>query len=873
MNKQIRALLCLLATALFFSNSVVMAQTSFQDVAPNSINLDAISSLRTGGVIEGVGENKYEPLRNINRAEFVKIATLMLPEAKNMISSCIKAEDREKGFVKLKDVKADVWYAPYVCVAVEQGLVKGYSDQTFKPERNISFAEASKIVLNVFDHKDVSEDGKEWFSNYLEKMEELRDIPTDVKGPHSLITRGQMAEIVWRLKDNIDYKPSQTASELNKSKLLTGEAFPKIESCIELEEKVAARNYRVNYLVEDSMVLTVASESAAGAAQVAPMATKSANESSAREADYSQTNIQVAGVDEADIVKNDGSYIYVVRKNTVRIFQATPAEELKELSKVDFGKENFSPNEIYVTGDKLVVVGREWHNYMPRSEKMAMDIAPGYYGESMTKVYIFDISDRSNPEEERNVAIQGDLTSSRRIGEYVYLVMNKYPSFSYPMPLAEDLLPRMTDSAMKEEVNVETNAEVKVEDSVSEMDVMVEENSVPLVDCDDISYFPGFNEPNYLIVAAIPLNDLSKTVEREVILGAGSQVYSSLRNLYVATYEYNYPEVVDSANPVDGEYGEMTAIYKFDLNEGKVKFSKKGSVPGNILNQFSMDEYGPNFRIATTKYGYKSNEWLETNNLFVLNSDLQVVGSIRDIAPGERIYSTRFMGDRGYMVTFKKVDPLFVFDLKDPKNPKILGKLKIPGFSDYLHPYDENHIIGFGKDTVEPSEEESARGFRDFAWYQGMKIAMFDITNVEEPKQKFVEVIGDRGTDSELLYNHKALLFDKSKNLMAFPISVAEIPADEKEEASGSSYGDTIFQGAYVYNVDLENGFTLKGKVTHYDDPEAFVKAGDYFYGEQGLNISRVVRIGDYLYSISEDVIKALTLDKVEEKKKIEIVD
>jgi uncharacterized secreted protein with C-terminal beta-propeller domain len=145
------------------------------------------------------------------------------------------------------------------------------------------------------------------------------------------------------------------------------------------------------------------------------------------------------------------------------------------------------------------------------------------------------------------------------------------------------------------------------------------------------------------------------------------------------------------------------------------------------------------------------------------------------------------MGDRGYMVTFKKVDPLFVIDLKDPRSPKILGALKIPGYSDYLHPYDENHIIGFGKDT-----EEVGNG----AFYQGMKIAVFDVTDVTNPIEMFKENIGDRGTDSELLRNHKALLFSKDKNLLAFPVTVMEVKNKNKaDKESIFQYGEFAFQG------------------------------------------------------------------------------
>jgi len=284
------------------------------------------------------------------------------------------------------------------------------------------------------------------------------------------------------------------------------------------------------------------------------------------------------------------------------------------------------------------------------------------------------------------------------------------------------------------------------------------------------------------------------------------------------------------------------------------------------LNQFSMDENDGYFRIATTTGSMTgTGESQSKNHMFVLNSDLEVVGKIEDIAPGESIYSVRYMGDRAYMVTFRKVDPLFVIDLAEPQNPQILGKLKIPGYSDYLHPYDENHIIGFGKDAAVVNNEEGSWGWADednlAAYYQGMKIAMFDVTDPNNPIEMWKEEIGDRGTESELLHNHKALLFSKEKNLLAFPISVATV--DEKN-AKAWSYGETTFVGAYVYEITLENGFVLKAKLSELSN-EDWKKMGSYYWrGDK--DIDRLIYIGDVLYTISDNVYSAYDMSKNYEK-------
>jgi uncharacterized secreted protein with C-terminal beta-propeller domain len=306
-----------------------------------------------------------------------------------------------------------------------------------------------------------------------------------------------------------------------------------------------------------------------------------------------------------------------------------------------------------------------------------------------------------------------------------------------------------------------------------------------------------------------------------------------------------------------------TNIYKFALQAGKVQYYGTGTVPGRILNQFSMDENGGYFRVATTSdETWNNDQYTSSNNIYVLNQDLQLIGKLENIAPGEKIYSTRFTGDRAYMVTFQQVDPFFVVDLKDPSNPMILGKLKIPGYSDYLQPYDENHIIGFGKDAVQ------AKGWngQSQAFYEGMKIALFDVTDVNNPIEMSQALIGDRGTDSELLQNHKALLFSAEKNLLAFPVTVMEV---ENQTTPGQTanlipaYGTFAFQGLYVYSIDLVKGLQYRGRISHLSN-EDYLKAGDVWY-DTDKNIDRGLYIGDTLYTLSSAMIKANNISDLAE--------
>jgi uncharacterized secreted protein with C-terminal beta-propeller domain len=254
-----------------------------------------------------------------------------------------------------------------------------------------------------------------------------------------------------------------------------------------------------------------------------------------------------------------------------------------------------------------------------------------------------------------------------------------------------------------------------------------------------------------------------------------------------------------------------------------------------------MDEYNGYFRIATTS----TREHRLENNLYVLDPDLEMAGELENLAHGENLHSARFMGEKCYLVTFKKTDPLFVIDLSVPYLPAVLGELKIPGYSDYLHPYDETHLIGVGKET-------EAAEYGDFAWYQGLKLSLFDVTNATEPKQMDKTVIGDRGTDSEALSNPKAFLFDNSRNLLVIPVNLAVVNRT-LYEAGPSAYGEFVWQGAYVYNITLDGGFLLRGTLTHVDNQTSPENSAYW--------ITRALYIENTLYTISDEIIQLNSYD------------
>ncbi|MFH1393597.1 MAG: beta-propeller domain-containing protein [Candidatus Micrarchaeota archaeon] len=523
--------------------------------------------------------------------------------------------------------------------------------------------------------------------------------------------------------------------------------------------------------------------------------------------DYSGTNVQVEGVDEADIVKSDGEYLYIFSRGRVVIVDAYPALEAKKLSEIETG--SYSA-EFFVNGDKLVIFANEDYQSVG--------------------VKIYDISDRQNPELEEDLVVDGYYVNSRMIGDYVYLIASE-PVYYWleggkPLP------------------------EVK-------KDGLIMDDVVDSCGCSEVQYFDDMPQvESFTSVVSIDLE--SGDVSNEVfVTGSAEGMYVSQDNIYLVHTTYGYEPgpselAVAAATGVRiwKEAGESTIIHKLSIDAGDVGYIGKGAVPGHVLNQFSMDEYDGSFRIATTvgNVARNADQATSVNNLYILDTDMGLVGALEDLAPGEKIYSARFMGKRAYVVTFRKVDPLFVIDLEDPENPEVLGKLKIPGYSDYLHPYDENHIIGLGKDAI-PADEG------DFSWYQGVKLSLFDVSDVEHPKEISVVSIGDRGTESYALHDHRAFLFDREKNLLVIPVLLAEIHEEQYPEGLPPyASGDYTYQGAYVFGVSPEEGFSLRGKVTHLDGEDAFEKSGYYFDSE--YSVKRSLYMDDVLYTISDMKVK-----------------
>jgi len=537
---------------------------------------------------------------------------------------------------------------------------------------------------------------------------------------------------------------------------------------------------------------------------------------------YSKTNIQIEGVDEADIVKTDGEYIYIMSEKNITILKAYPADEAKILSKIKF---NGTLKGVFISDDRLVVF-EETSPY----EIYGIDrepISDSYTWRTFIKVY--NVVDRGNPDLSRNVSLDGNYFNSRMIGDYVYAVIN-HPAYYFE---DEVKLPKIYSDGSVEEI--------------SPLDI----------------YYSNVTDYNYSFTTIVAINvqkDAQKPTVQPFLFGTTSNMYVSPNNIYIT-----HPYTTRAERMEIPQALEKTVIHRIRVENGQIKYRASGEVSGYVLNQFSMDEYNGHFRIATTTGQiWGLGESTSKNHVFIMDSNLEITGRLEDLAPGERIYSARFMGDRGYLVTFKKIDPLFVLDLSDASNPQVLGQLKITGYSDYLHPYDETHIIGIGKETVEGEGG-------DFAWYQGIKISLFDVSDVESPKEVAKYEIGDRGTDSPVLRDHKAFLFDKSKNLLVIPVTVAQInPAEYPGEIPPYAYGDFVWDGAYVFQISLEKGLELQGRITHLDNGAEQLLKSEFYYDFQ-YSVKRSLYIDNVLYTISDHKIKLNSLTDLGEINELNI--
>lgn len=439
--------------------------------------------------------------------------------------------------------------------------------------------------------------------------------------------------------------------------------------------------------------------------------------------DYSSTNIQETGVDEGDVVKTDGKYLYILgNDNKLHIIKAD-GSNLDESASIEFKDFAETIEEFYISKDTLSLITTTSTTTM-QSGSMASgesivedDIAWSDSADAkkdiysvnrnlITKLYTYDISDRSAPKLTGTTTQDGYYQTSRKTGDYIYL-------FSEYTPVIKET---REDSTIIPKINGK---------------------DLPSSDI----YIPEFlNSSTYLIVTAIDTNSPDKILTKKAIVSATYLYYVSNENIYICTNDWN-----GTTN--------TTQIMKFRYEKGSITPISAAEAKGSLNNSFSLNEHNGYLRIVTTSYSENTGN---VNNLYVFDESLNPCGKLENLAPGETIQSARFMGDTGYFVTFRQMDPLFSVDLSDPEHPKLLGELKITGFSSYLHFYGKDKLLGIGYE-VDP----------DTGIYKGMKLSMFDLSDPSNVKEVHKYIIQD-ANDSEGLINYKAIMINPDKNLFGF---------------------------------------------------------------------------------------------------------
>jgi inhibitor of cysteine peptidase len=495
------------------------------------------------------------------------------------------------------------------------------------------------------------------------------------------------------------------------------------------------------------------------------------------QADYSTTNLQTEGVDEGDMIKTDGTYIYILRTDgTVIIFDAKKQKKVAEISPdTKEGERTYS--EMYVDNRQLILVGELYRN------ELESDTADVYYMNHSyeTIMVTYNLSDISSPKKVGTFSQDGSYRTSRKVGNYVYLFSDFY-----------------CHDEENGRVFPQVDGKVIAEDDIYVPDVL--------------------RQTNYLVMASVNTRHPDKAVDQKTLLDSGAQFYISRKSIYVIRTDWKTGQTCSD-------------VIRFEFNNGKIKGVSAAILKGELTDTFAINEYDGYLRMMLTDWSGTSGG--PTNRVYVVDMDMNVCGRIENLAEGETIYSARFMGNTGYFVTYRNTDPLFSVDFSDPKEPKIIGELKVTGFSDYLHFYGDGKLMGLGWET-DPDTGEM----------KGLKLSMYDITDPANVKEENKIVL--KGIDiCDALNDYKKILIDAEKNIIGF---------------SAGDYDENGYHGTYfVFSYDSEGGF--KAKVNHALDGES-----DYGYVSSYETIGGLY-IGNDLYVVEEDKITVYDMNSEIENK------
>jgi hypothetical protein len=611
-------------------------------------------------------------------------------------------------------------------------------------------------------------------------------------------------------------------------------------NCADLEAYIKEQaTHEMNDWIEYYIRMSTSQSTRGLAAAVttgAPVARPEASE-------FTTTNTQERGVDEADFVKNDGSRIFVLHDRQLLGLAAWPAAS----TALEFAHpiEGY-PTEMFLDRDRIAVFSRvslkrafakaglAWppsafeSGGNGTSAQASFCLSCPAYADGL-KVTVLDVSGREPVVLAEHYA-QGSYLSSRRIGSSVRLVTTaplRGPQLRY---WPSDGTSRLSF----ERLRLKNLALIQASTLGDWLPHAVSNDGSGAFrglaqSCSD---FYATTAPARLGLTTVSTFDLDRPalpVSHSSILNATDHVYASRDALYVTAYHYWY-----SWEGQDGS-DDFTYLHKFDIRDPvRARYAASGGVRGHILDQFSMGESGGLLRVATTGASWRSGRSDQANSVFVLANQggrLRSVGELRGLAPGERIYSARFLDDRGYLVTFKKVDPLFTIDFRNPSQPRVAGELKVPGFSTYIHPLDSDHLLTIGREAADTGG--------DFALFQALNLQVFGVSDPAAPRLVHKQIFGSRSSSSTALYDYKAFNFFAARGLLAIPFY----------DYPSSRLGARPLSTLELFRVTLRDGIAPLGSIDHADLAQPARYSG-YPWG-YSPEVRRSVMMEDYVYSIS----------------------
>lgn len=533
-----------------------------------------------------------------------------------------------------------------------------------------------------------------------------------------------------------------------------------------------------------------------GGEAISDEATESVSvESKLGDLQYSTTNLQMEGVDESDIVKTNGSHIFIVKDDAVRIVQIDNGE-MKQIGEIAPELESFSDSvrEMYVDGDMLMLIVQQVKENLESTNTtesgggllplydetngLCVDMIYNYDVSYSTVLYTYDISNPTSPKQVGKMEQDGFYKTSRKIDDMMYLFT-------------------------QDSILMETELLTGAEDEIAKLLPTVNGEAVAY----DCVYLPKSGNQG-LVVSSVSLNNPNEVVDNILILNDYVDIYVSNSAMYLYNAEYSTDIV-------------HTQIAKFSLKKGQISAVAAATVPGTILDTFSINEQDGNLRVLTSYWDSSIGD--RTNQLYILDASLKAAGKIEEIAPGEMVYATRYFGDLAYFITYRNTDPLFVADLSDINNPKILGELEITGYSEYLHMWGEDKLLGIGYET-DP----------DNVGREGIKLVMFDISNPEELCILDTVVLKDADY-SAALFNYKCVMADANKNMIGF---ITAEYADTTIDYHVYSFAD----GKFTEELVIEG----KSRVLGTEESYRGLWAGNYFYMVNPSGIKSFNYVEDY---------------------------